>query len=310
MLSLLLQVFSEVLLPIVVITALGYLLQRTFPLDARTLNRVSLYVLSPCLLFVTLLRAEINGGEALRLSLLMLLVVAGMCVCAYIVARVMRLNPSQRSGFMLAATFMNSGNYGLSATRFAFGEIGFQYAVIGYLTQAFLSQTFAVYVASMGGGDRRAALKQVLRMPMLYAALLAIGLRLAGIRLDESNGFVAVGLFRGLRMVADATLPFLLLILGMQLQRRTPLASAGPLGTATALRLVGSVPIAFAVAYLLGLKDLPLHVGVVQAAMPTAVNTTILALEFDTWPHFVSNVVVTTTIFSLLTLTVLLLFLR
>jgi hypothetical protein len=301
----LLQAFSEVLLPIVVITGLGYLLERAFPLDARTLNRVSLYVLSPCLLFVTLLRTQIEAGEAVRLSLLMVLVVLAMSVCAYVVARAMRLNDAQRSGFMLASTFMNSGNYGLPATRFAFGEIGFQYAVVGYLTQAFLSQTFAVYVASMSGGDRRAALRQVLRMPMIYAALLAVGLRLLGIPLDETNGAVALGLFRGVRLVADATLPFLLLILGMQLRRRTPVGALAPVSTATALRLVASVPIAFAVAQVLGLGGLPLHVGVVQAAMPTAVNTTILALEFDTWPQFVSNVVVTTTLGSLVTLTLL-----
>jgi predicted permease len=128
--------------------------------------------------------------------------------------------------------------------------------------------------------------------------------------MDETDGFVAVGLYRGVRMLADATVPLLLLILGMQLRRRKPLGSFGPLGTATALRLVASVPIALAVAYLLGLSDLPLRVGVVQAAMPTAVNTTILALEFDTWPQFVSDVVVATTLGSLLTLTFLIVFLR
>lgn len=310
MLTLLLQVFSEVVLPIVVIAGVGYLLEGAFPLDPRTLNRVSLYGLSPCLLFVTLLRTEISGGDALRLSLLMLLVVICMCVCANLVARSMKLSSTERSGFMLASTFMNSGNYGLPATRFAFGDAGFQYAVIGYLVQAFLSQTLAVFVASSGRGDRRAALTQVLRMPMLYAAALAVVLRLVGIRMDESTGFVAVGLFRGLRLLADATLPFLLLILGMQLRRRKPMGSYGPLGTATALRLVASVPIAFGLASLLGLGDLALRVGIMQAAMPTAVNTTILALEFDTWPQFVSNVVVATTFASLITLTLLVAFLR
>ncbi len=299
------QAFSEVLLPIVVIAALGYALQTALPLDMRSLNRVSLYVLSPALLFVTMLRAEISGGEAIRLVALMALVVFVMSGLAYVIARLLRLTGPQRSGFMLSTTFMNSGNYGLPATRFAFGDIGFQYAVVGYLTQAFLSQTYAVYVASAGGGSRRAALLQVSRMPMIYAAFAAIGLRLLGLRLDETNGFVALGLFRGLRLLADATLPFLLLILGMQLRQRQPLGTPRALGAATLLRLVVSVPIAAGIGLLLGLSDLPLRVGIVQAAMPTAVNTTILALEFDTWPNFVSNVVVATTIGSLLTLTVL-----
>lgn len=305
-----LRAFSEVLLPIVVIASLGYALQATLPLDMRSLNRVSLYVLSPTLLFVTLLRAEIPGGEAVRLSALMALVVFVMSGLAYGIARLLRLSGPERSGFMLSTTFMNSGNYGLPATRFAFGDIGFQYAVVGYLTQALLSQTYAVYVASAGSGGRRAALLQVSRMPMIYAAFAAIGLRLLGLQLDETNGSVALGLFRGLRLLADATLPFLLLILGIQLRRRQQMAAGRTLSIAVCMRLILSIPIAAAIGLLLGLGDLPLRVGIVQAAMPTAVNTTILALEFDTWPDFVSNVVVATTIGSLVTLTVLIGFLR
>ncbi len=304
------RAFSEVLLPIFVIAGVGYALQAAMPLDMRSLNRVGLYVLSPALLFVTMLRAEIPGGEAVRLAALMALVVVTMSGLAYIIARLMGLSRSQRSGFMLATTFMNSGNYGLPATRFAFGDIGFQYAVVGYMTQAFLSQTYAVYVASAGGSSRRAALLQVSRMPMIYAALAAVGLRLLGLQLDETNGFVALGLYRGLRLLADATLPFLLLILGAQLRRRQQIRGQRTVGTAVLLRLVVSIPIAAGIALLLGLDDLPLRVGIVQAAMPTAVNTTILALEFDSWPDFVSNVVVATTLGSLLTLTLLIVFLR
>jgi predicted permease len=310
MIGLLVQVFGEVILPIIVITGLGYWLESKFELEPATLNRVSIYCLSPCLLFVTLLRTEINGGEAVRLSLLMLGVVVTMCLLAYCIARVMRLTAAERSGFMLATTFMNSGNYGLSASRFAFGEVGFQLAVIGYMTQALLSQTLAVYVASSGHGSQRSAVLQVFKMPMIYGAILAIVLRSVGIRLDESDGFLAVGLYRGLRLVADATLPLLLLILGMQLRRRKGTETTGPLGAAAGLRLVASVPIAFGLAYLLGLSDLALRVGIMQAAMPTAVNTTILALEFNTWPGFVSNVVVITTVASLVTLTILIVWLK
>lgn len=305
-----LRAFSEVLLPIVVIVALGYTLRRAFALDLRTLNRVSIYVLSPSLVFVTLLRAEVAGAEALRLALQMLLVVLTMAGCAFVLGLLLGLSGPQRSGLMLSCGFMNSGNYGLPATRFAFGEAGFQYAVIGYLTQAILSQTLAVYLASAGHGDRRAALGQVFRLPLIYAVLLALGLRLLGVRLDEREGALALGLYRGLRLLADATLPFLLLILGMQLHQRQPLGALGPLTGATVLRLLGSIPVAYGAALLLGLSDLPLRVGIVQAAMPTAVNMTILALEFDAWPEFVSNVVVVTTLASLITLTLLIVWLR
>jgi predicted permease len=44
--------------------------------------------------------------------------------------------------------------------------------------------------------------------------------------------------------------------------------------------------------------------------MPTAVVTTVLALEFDVEPSFVTNVVVVTTALSPLTLTLLIAFLQ
>jgi predicted permease len=300
-----LNAFSEVLLPVVVVVVLGYLLRRSFALDIRTLNRASLYILSPCLVFVTLLRTEVAGAAATRLVVQMLLVMGVTLLCGFVSAAALRLVGPQRSGFLLTTTFMNSGNYGLSVTRFAFGEVGFQFAIISYLTQAILSQSLAIYLASAGNKGRRDAIAQVFRMPLIYAVLLALLLRLFGIRLDEAQGPLAVGLYRGLRLVADATLPLLLIILGTQLHAQPKLEARSALGVAMLIRLVLSIPLGYGAGLLVGLSGLPLYVGMIQAAMPTAVNMTVLALEFDAWPEFVSNGVVATTLGSLVTLTIL-----
>ena len=305
-----LYAFSEVLLPVVVVVLLGYLLRRSFALDVRTLNRLSLYVLSPCLVFVTLLRTDIAGDAAVRLALQMALVVVVSTICAWLIAIGFRLASHQRSGFVLTTSFMNSGNYGLSVARFAFGDVGFQYAVIGYLTQAILAQTLAIYLASSGKASHRAAFAQVFRVPLIYAVLLALGLRICGIHLDKTNGVIAVGIYNGLRLAADATLPLLLLILGTQLTERRPIVAGGATAMAVIIRLLLSIPLAFGVGSVLGLSGMPLHVGTIQAAMPTAVNMIILALEFDAWPEFVSNGVVITTLGSLVSLTFLIALLR
>jgi malate permease and related proteins len=300
-----LSAFGEVLLPVMVVVLLGYVLRRSFPLEVRTLNRVSLYVLTPCLVFVTLLRTDVAGAEAARLTVQMGLVMIATTICAFLAAIPFRLSGSQRSGFVLTTTFMNSGNYGLSVSRFAFGDIGFQYAVIGYLTQAILAQTLAVYLASAGQASRRAALAQVFRLPLIYAVIIALVLRLLGVRLDEENGDIALGLFRGLRLVADAALPLLLLILGTQLANRQPTTAPGLLATATVVRLLLSIPLAYLIGGIIGLSGLPLYVGTIQAAMPTAVNMIVLAVEFEAWPEFVSSGVVATTLGSLISLTIL-----
>ena len=78
----------------------------------------------------------------------------------------------------------------------------------------------------------------------------------------------------------------------------------------TIRRLLVSIPLAYGIGIAIGLSGLPLSVGTIQAAMPTAVNMIILALEFDTWPEFVSNGVVITTLGSLVSLTFLIALLR
>ena len=80
--------------------------------------------------------------------------------------------------------------------------------------------------------------------------------------------------------------------------------------TAIVLRLLLSIPLAYAIGSSIGLSGLPLSVGTIQAAMPTAVNMIVLALEFDAWPEFVGNGVVATTLGSLVSLTILIAFLR
>ena len=79
---------------------------------------------------------------------------------------------------------------------------------------------------------------------------------------------------------------------------------------ASLLSLVATPLAAFGVAHLLGLKGAAFQAGVLQASMPTAVVTTILALEFDVSPNFVTSVVCVTTLLSPLTLTLLIAYLQ
>jgi predicted permease len=59
-------------------------------------------------------------------------------------------------------------------------------------------------------------------------------------------------------------------------------------------------------AHLLGLSELSTQLAVMLSSMPTAVNVTILALEFDVRPRFVSSVVAVSTVASVLSLTLIL----
>ncbi len=297
--------FVEVLLPVMVVVASGYVLRRALPLDLRSLNRVSLYVLSPALIFVTLIRIDVTGGEAVRVAGLSVLLMFALGALTLLCALPLRLDRPTISALLLATMFMNAGNYGLPTTRFAFGEDGFQRALLFYLPQTILSQVMAIVIAQAGSGSWQNSLRRIFRMPQVYAAAAGLLLRFSGLQLDGRTDALG-GIFNGFVLMSEATLPLLLMLLGMQLGQGVAIEGRGLTSLAVGLRLLASPILALGLALLLGMDDLSLRVVVLEAGMPTAVNMVLFSLEFDARPGFVAGITVASTMLSLATLTLLL----
>ncbi|GAB4117146.1 MAG: AEC family transporter [Roseiflexaceae bacterium] len=302
--------FLEVLLPIIVVVSCGFALKRSIPVDVRSLNRMSMYVLSPALIFTTLVRTEVEGAQALRVAAISIGGIVAMGLLAFSIGRGLRLGRDRQAALLLCTMFMNSGNYGLPTARFAFGQPGLELALLFFIPQSLFSQVLAIAIATSGNGSTwRASIKQIFRMPQIYAAVAGLIVRLIGIHPDSGIPVVE-GLLRGIALVADATLPLLLMLLGMQLAQGVEVDEKNLTGLAIGLRLIVSPLIAFGLAMVIGLDDLAWRVVVLQAAMPSAVNMALYALEFDARPRYVAGVVALTTLISPLTLAILLSVLR
>ena len=269
-----------------VVVASGYLLQRRLELDLHSVNRLSLYLLSPALIFSSLAQSHIAVSETLRIGAFMVLFVVVIGALAWGVALLLRLDSIDRAALMLCVMFMNAGNYGLPAAQFAFGQEGFDRAVLFFVVQAILVR--------------------LLRMPQVYAVLAALAVRVGGLRLDPEGGGILNDAFRGVALVGDAAVPLLLIILGLQLAETGRITEGPRVALATVLRLGLSVPLALGLSYLLSLDELSTKLAVMLSSMPTAVNVTILAIEFNVRPRFVSSVVVVSTAASVFTLTLIL----
>ncbi len=305
-----LNVLLEVLLPIVLVAGIGFGLRRAMPLDQATLNRTVIYGLNPALIFVSLVRADLSGDGALRMVALAVGVVIGMALITLVVALPLGLRGGTLSAMLLANMFMNSGNYGLPAARFAFGEEGFTQAVFYFVVQSILGQTLGVAIAAGGGMTAqsnlsREVLIRVLRMPQIYAVLAAFLVRWSGFDPAGATG-AASGLWRGITLVGEATLPMMLIVLGLQLGTGVRFEAPGLIAITTGLRLIVSPLVAYGLGLALGLSGVSLAVGVMVSGMPTAVHTTITALEFNSRPDLVVGVVVASSVASLVTLSVLL----
>ena len=200
---------------------------------------------------------------------------------------------------LLATMFANSGNFGLPVVLFAFGESALRIGSIFFVTYMVLAYTVGVLVASMGSMSLLKAIGNLLKLPLLYAVILAV--------LTMSFGWrIPTPLDRTIKLLGDATIPCMLVLLGLQLKTVSFRGILFPIGAMSVLRLIASPLISILLLPLFGFNPLASQTITLQSGMPTAVITTMLATEYDADPAFSSACVFITTILSPLTLTPLL----
>ena len=193
-------------------------------------------------------------------------------------------------------TFANAANYGLPVNLFAFGQDGFDRAVVFVVFQSVLTYTVGVFVAARGSLPWGRALGAVVRMPVLWAALGALGIRLTGLE-------VPVTLHRAATLLGGAAIPTVILLLGLQIAGIRVRHIGYWAIAAVGVKLVVSPLIGLALVAVLSPPPLTAKVLVLEAAMPTAVNSTLIAAEFNADPQLVSAAALISTAMSILTVT-------
>ncbi len=301
--QILLTIFFADILPIFVVASIGFLLARHVAVNVKALSSVVFNALSPCLAFTLLVTSSIDAIEFVRMGLFCVALMGIRGVLARLIAIPLRLDRATRAGFLLAVVFSNSGNFGLPVVLFAFGREALTFATVYFVVAAMLSYTLGVFLAASGHRSVMEALRGITRVPTVYAVAAAAAVLATGAQ-------VPLGVMRAITLLSDAALPMMMLVLGMQLQRARRSEHPAAVATAVALSLIVSPLIAFPVALALGLSGPAFEAGIVQAAMPAAIVTTILALEFDLDPTFPTAVVFLSTLLSPVTVTVLIAYLK
>lgn len=289
--TMLLAILADDILPIFAVASIGFLLARRLRVDVKALSRTTYNAFVPCLVFNLLVTSQVGAAEFGRVVAFTMLFVGAIGVVARLVAIPFRLERPVLAAFLIVVMFSNAGNYGLSVVLFAFGREVLARAVVYFVTSALLMYTAGTLLASSGRIGVKAALHGLLRVPALWGLVAAAVVIWAGVALPAA-------LARPVELLGSAAIPSMLLILGMQFEKGARPERPGLVATAAVLALVVSPLLGFVLARLLGLEDFARQAVIVETAMPTAVITTILALEFDVAPTFVTSVVVVTTLAS------------
>ncbi|SEA76366.1 hypothetical protein SAMN05421743_10810 [Thalassobacillus cyri] len=293
------SVFIQVVLPVLLIFGAGYLIQIVARLDIKSLATVTLYIMLPNLVFNTFYEAELDQKYVIMVVFAAILLAAIVAINK-LTAYFRNYNQSMESGMILSTAFMNSGNYGTPIILFAFGEKAFMYAISFMVLQAIIMNFFGVYYAARGSAGIKLALQSVLKMPPTYAVIVALIMNLGSIPVPEN-------LMSAINLVGDATIPTMMITLGMQLAEITVKNMDWKKVTyATSVRLLASPLIAYLITLVLPMDPLMAKVLIVAAACPSAATTTMYALQFDAKPDLVSSITLVTTLGSLITIPILL----
>ncbi|MBM4422321.1 MAG: AEC family transporter [Chloroflexi bacterium] len=297
--SQLFAIFLNVITPVFSLAALGYFAGPKLQLDARTLSRFAYFILIPAFVFDVMSAAQIDLALTARMALSTIAVHLGCAALGFAAARALRRTAQMTAAYMLIAIFGNVGNFGLPIVQFRFPDEPRALEISTVYFLAIMVVSFVVGVAAANwhrGGSVKAALA-VIKTPALLVLPPAIVVNALDLSIPPMVG-------RAVSLLAAAMIPTMIVALGVQL------ASAGlprlnsDMILSAGIRLLGGPLLAVALAGPFGLGGVERSIGIIQASMPAAVLTSIIAFENDLIPEFVTAAVLFSTVASIVTLTI------
>jgi len=286
----------NIVLPTFLVILVGYLLGRVKKLDMSVVVDILFYIGMPALAFTAMISKQIVLLDASRVWASAILIIAGTGLAALIVFKIARF---RHSGLFVPIIIMNAVNIPFPVMTLAYGQEGLLAATLFYIPVTIISLTVGVMIFSRR--NWKDGLRETLKVPAIYGAVLGLIFNLCHITIPEL-------IFSPLNLIGQMVIPLTLLVLGYQLSS-VRITDMKLTAVASFIRIGVGLGMGFAATALFGLTGVPRSVVILDSAMPSAVNTSILAAKYNNEPEIVSSVVFVTTVSSLFIIPILLLFL-
>lgn len=294
-------VFLNVVTPVFILVVIGYFVGPRLKIDARSLSRTAYFVFIPAFVFNIISEAKIDSELALQMLSFILVAQIAVALLGFLVGKALRQSREITAAFVLIATFGNVGNFGLPLIVFRLGETARTFATVYFVATVFISFVICVGVASWARSGGVTAVFSVFKTPALIALIPALVFNITDLE-------VPIFLSRLSGLLGQAMIPVMLITLGVQMGDIPKIKINFNVFAASTVRLIGGPVLALLIVPYFGLEGLERSTGILQAAMPAAVLASIIALEYKLLPEFVTTTVLFSTLYSILTLTVVLTF--
>lgn len=293
------MLFINVVLPVFLIVMMGAVGGRRLGLESTTLTNLSLYLLTPSLVFSSLVRHPIDIDMGGRLALYMVFYTGLMLTVGWLAAKLFKVDSDSRRALYLSSAMMNIGNFGLPLTLFAYGTPALDTSIMIFVLFTIPLGTIGIILAQGHQGRLQDAVINTAKIPIFHAVILAFIFQGVGLELP---GFI----LKSLELVGQAAIPIMLVLLGMQLSQAKVIPAAGFLSLTTVLRLLIGPMVGWGLTLILGISGLERNVIILQTSTPAAVLPLLYALRFNARPDLVASSIFVTTLFSAGSLTLLL----
>jgi malate permease and related proteins len=267
----------------------GYMVGKLSKIDMSPLVDITLYIGVPALTFVSLLSRQIVLLDAAKIWVSSLMIMLGCGLAAWLVFKLFK---QKHSGLYVPIAAMNTINIPFPVIFLAYGAEGLVPATLFYIPNAILIYSLGVFI--MAGKHWKHNVKEMLKLPVVYAAALGLIFNLMSVK-------VPALVFDSLDFISKFAIPLVLIVLGHNLSRAR-ITSFPTTLLACFLRMGVGLALGFAAVALLNITGVFRSVVILDSAMPAAAASAILAAKYQNESEMVSSVVFLTTLVSLVSI--------
>ncbi|MGV8891924.1 MAG: AEC family transporter [Burkholderiaceae bacterium] len=281
------EVFERILgiiLPVFFSIAIGFVYGRfrgaAVKSDMVAVNRISMDVLAPLLVFTALAAKDFDLAQNATLILAGVLIALGSGLLAWPVARLFGYDVRS---FVPPMIYNNCGNMGLPLAVLAFGEAGLSAAVALFMACNLIYFTVGVKILESGHAKRTESHWAFLKSPMMLSMI--IGVIFSVLKIP-----IPAPLFQGLKLLGEACIPLMLFALGVRmLDIRLNNWHIGLVGAIVCP--VAGLIVAFGLDQVLSLDPAQRGQMYLFAALPPAVFCFMMAEKYQQEPDKVASIV-------------------
>ena len=281
--------FTEILnviLPTFIAIVIGYGIGKTVRIDMTGVVDIVFYVGLPALAFVSILSQQIVLLDAAKVWVSALIVTFGCGAVGWVLFKLKR---EKHSGLYLPISLPNTVNIPFPIISLAYGSAGLFAATLYYIPNVIMLYSLGVFIAA--GKSWHENLKTMLKVPTVYAAILALLLNLFHVGVPSL-------IIKPLNFIGGMVIPTVVLTLGYSLSR-VKITSLPTTFLASFIRVGGGLALGFLVIFFFQMTGVLRSVVILMSAMPAAVNTYMLTAKYKNEAELVASVVLVTTVVSL-----------